>query len=241
MNAGPVTLTIVYDNRTLDDSLAPDWGFGCVVDRGGTRLLFDTGAKADLLTGNLARLGIEPASVDAVMISHDHWDHTGGLDAFLGARPVRCWIPGSAGPELKGRVEAAGATAVDVLDRCQIAPGLWSTGEVGGSIPEHSLVVETAEGLVLVTGCAHPGILATVAKVKREFGRAPWLVLGGFHLGGATTGQVDEVVDALRDAGVARVGPAHCTGDEAIARFEERWPEGFVRVGCGWKLETGAE
>jgi len=87
MGIEPVTITVVYDNSSLQKDLMSDWGFACVVDAAGHRLLFDTGAKGDLLLANVRKLGIDPTTFEAVVISHNHWDHTGGREAVL---PL-CW------------------------------------------------------------------------------------------------------------------------------------------------------
>jgi 7,8-dihydropterin-6-yl-methyl-4-(beta-D-ribofuranosyl)aminobenzene 5'-phosphate synthase len=229
-----VELRVVYDNRTLKDELEPDWGFACVVDIGEQRILFDTGAKPEVLLANLQALAIEPLSIDCVVISHNHWDHFGGLEAILKAAQVECWIPGSAAEELGARVKAAGGKPRLVKDRVELCPGVWSTGEMGSAIREQGLVIDAKPGPVLVAGCAHPGIVDMAERAKLQSGRPPYLVLGGFHLGGTPAPEVEQVIRELKTLGVSRVGPAHCTGDEAIGLFSSRWPDGFERIGCGW-------
>jgi len=240
MGVEPVTITVVYDNRSLQHNLTPDWGFACVVDAAGHRLLFDTGAKGELLLENLKNLGIAPATVEAVVISHNHWDHTGGLESFLPLCSARCYVPASAGTDLGAIVEKTGGTSVPVKGNAAIWPGVWLTGELGDEIREQALVLETGPGLVLVTGCAHPGVVNIARRVKEDFGQPPWLVLGGFHLGGASAEEVKRVIEALKALGVARVGPGHCTGDQAIAQFRQSWPGGFEQIGCGRVLQLEA-
>lgn len=229
-----VELLVVYDNRTLQDELEPDWGFACVVDIGECRILFDTGAKPEVLLANLQALEIEPSSIDAVVISHNHWDHFGGLEAILKAAPVECWIPGSAAEELGDRVRAGGGKPTLVRDRLELSPGVWSTGEMGIAISEQGLVIDTEQGPVLITGCAHPGIVDMAERAKLQFGRPPYMVLGGFHLGSIPAPELEQVIADLKGLGVTKAGPAHCTGDEAIGLFSTRWPDGFERIGCGW-------
>jgi len=249
MGIEPLTIKVVYDNRSLQEDLEPDWGFACVVDAAGHRLLFDTGAKGDILLANMKKLGIAPASIEVIVISHNHWDHTGGLESVLPLcwprRPLsdsaaRCYVPASAAAELGARITKAGGTSIPVAGWAAIWPGVWLTGELGEEIREQSLVVETDSGLVLVTGCAHPGVVNIARRVKEDFGQPPWLVLGGFHLGQASTEEVKRIVEALKALGVARVGPGHCTGDQAIAQFRQSWPGGFEQIGCGRVLQLEA-
>lgn len=245
-----VRLVVVYDNRSLKEELKPDWGFGCVVNAAGHRMLFDTGAKSDILLANMQRLGIDPGTVEVVAISHNHWDHTGGLDKLLpncaARRPadsesVPCYIPASAASELSRRISQAGGRSVPVDDSVGVWPGVWLTGELGTDIMEQALVVGTKPGLVLITGCAHPGVVTIARHVKKVFGTAPYLVLGGFHMANASAREVAATVKSLQDLGVKRVAPAHCTGDATIGRFKAAWPEGSESVGCGWVLALEAE
>ena len=86
-------ITIIYDNTAWEPALTPGWGFACLVETAGQALLFDTGAKGDILLGNMELLGIDPLAIDAVFISHGHWDHIGGLADFLHIHPVPVFLP----------------------------------------------------------------------------------------------------------------------------------------------------
>jgi len=76
-------ITILYDNTLFQNNLKPDWGFSCLAEAHGRTILFDTGANGDILLENMEKLNIQPSSVDDVFISHAHFDHVGGLSAFL--------------------------------------------------------------------------------------------------------------------------------------------------------------
>ena len=95
------------------------------------------------------------------------------------------------------------------------------------------------EGLVVVTGCAHPGIVAMVRRARKVAGDDVALVMGGFHLGGASRDRIERVIADLRRLGVRRVGPCHCTGDQAIRMFEEAFGADFVPVGVGQTVSVG--
>jgi 7,8-dihydropterin-6-yl-methyl-4-(beta-D-ribofuranosyl)aminobenzene 5'-phosphate synthase len=240
MTAKSIRLTVVYDNTTLREDLEPEWGFGCLVEAAGELLLFDTGGDGELLLRNMSRLGFDPSGIELLMISHDHWDHAGGLEIVLDKCACRCYLPGSAAG-LAERGRQAGAEPVMVGDPVELVPGVWSTGELEGPVCEQGLVLMTADGPVLATGCAHPGVENMARAVKERFGSAPFLVLGGFHMRSHSPEQVDSVVDELKELGVERVGPCHCTGDMVIDRFEQDWGDDFLRVGCGFVLKLEAE
>jgi len=106
------------------------------------------------------------------------------------------------------------------LDRLlQIASGIHTTGEMGRGILEQSLVIVAEQGLVVITGCAHPGVVDIIAKAKEITGREVCLVVGGFHLAGMDEAAIQEIVRDFRELGVRRVAPCHCSGDLACRLF----------------------
>ncbi|NPV06857.1 MAG: MBL fold metallo-hydrolase [Anaerolineae bacterium] len=233
-----VTITIVYDNYVDDPSLKAAWGFSCLIDYGGHLLLFDTGGDSDALLSNMALLGLDPERIEAVVLSHIHSDHTGGLAGLLNrARGVTVYVPRSFPVGFKEQVRDADAQLVEVDGPRAIIPGVWSTGEVGEDIREQALVLESAEGLVVITGCAHPGIVRMVEQAKR-IGEdvAVHLVLGGFHLGSQSAGQIEGIVSAFRRLGVEKVAPSHCSGDTARALFAAEYGEDCILSGVGWSI-----
>mgnify|MGYP001087097812 CR=1 FL=1 len=229
-------ITIVYDNRTLDPNLTSGWGFSCLVD---DDLLFDTGGDGRTLLSNMAKMGIDPAGIRTVVLSHAHGDHTGGLGGLLatGIRPTVYVLP-SFPARFKADVRSL-TTLVEVQEPVEIRPGVHTTGKVGRGLVEQALTVETEEGLVVITGCAHPGVVEMARRAKESAGGEVRLVLGGFHLGGVSRRRVERIVADFRRLGVQQVAPCHCTGDRAIGIFAEKYGEDFIRVGVGMVLDTG--
>jgi len=239
-----VALTIVYDNNgpvagseATDPPLKTGWGFSCVVETSSTTLLFDTGGDGPALMSNLDTLGFDPADIDILFLSHEHGDHTGGLDALLeaGARPT-VYVPQSFSAEFRDKL-AARVTVVEVSGPAEISPGVRTTGEMGSAIIEQSLVVKTGEGLVVVTGCAHPGIVEIVRAAAKR-GKVA-LVVGGFHLKDESATAIDRVAADLDALGVRRFAPTHCTGAKALARFRSTFSERMVPAGVGTVIRFG--
>ena len=228
-----LTITVVYDNNSYDSRLRTAWGFSAFVEYHDHTLLFDTGGDGPTLLANMAALGIAPAQIESVVLSHIHGDHVGGLSGLLaaGARPT-VYLPPSFPASFKREV-AETTTVVEVAPGQRIAEGLFTTGEMGSGILEQALVIETARGLVVITGCAHPGVVQIVARAKELFGDQVYLVLGGFHLGGKRDAEIAAIVADFRRLGVEKVAPCHCTGDRAIAMFAAEYGDDFVQAGVG--------
>jgi len=186
------------------------------------------------LLGNMARLNIDPTGIEKVVLSHIHGDHTGGLTGLVqaGARPT-VYVPPAFPDNFKRQISAL-TELVEVETGQEIASGMYTTGELhGGGVDEQALVVPTDAGLVVITGCAHPGIVRIVRAAKALFDAPVHLVLGGFHLGGHSAAQVEGILDEFRALGVARVSPMHCTGESAIAMFAEAYGDDYIQGGAG--------
>jgi 7,8-dihydropterin-6-yl-methyl-4-(beta-D-ribofuranosyl)aminobenzene 5'-phosphate synthase len=238
--AAGVTITILYDNNEYDERLETAWGFSCLVEGLEKTILFDTGGDGALLLRNMHRLRIDPQDVDAVVISHAHGDHVGGLAGFLEENPaVTVYLPQSFPASIKDATREAGADLVEVGGPLEICQHLHSTGELGDSIKEQSLVVETSQGLVVITGCAHPWVVNIVRRAKELTGGEVHLVLGGFHLGGASESRIAGVIEDFQQLGVRRVAPCHCSGDVARRLFGEAYGTDFIPAGVGSRLVVG--
>jgi 7,8-dihydropterin-6-yl-methyl-4-(beta-D-ribofuranosyl)aminobenzene 5'-phosphate synthase len=229
-----IELTIVSDNVAFDDRLETAWGYACVV-RGLSRpILFDTGPDGTTLLANMEKLSLDAGAPDLVFLSHSHADHIGGVVPFLRAAPPSdVYLLESFPPAFKDAFAAEGATVHEVTERARIIEQAYSLGQLGMEIPEQALVIDGADGLIVVTGCAHPGIANIVARAREAFGKEVLLVMGGFHLFESTSQQIDKVVAALQQLGVRYVAPSHCTGDPAREAFAQAFGSGYLSVGVG--------
>jgi 7,8-dihydropterin-6-yl-methyl-4-(beta-D-ribofuranosyl)aminobenzene 5'-phosphate synthase len=115
----------------------------------------------------------------------------------------------------------------------KIGEGAVVLGPMGDRIIEQSLLLDTEKGLVIVTGCAHPGIVAIAKKANEELDGDIYLILGGMHLLRHSEEDLNSVIDAFKQLGVQKVAPSHCSGDKAISMFQKAFGEGFVRMGVG--------
>ncbi len=209
-------ISILYDNTAFRDDLMPDWGFACLVEGYGKTILFDTGAKGSVLLDNMQKMHIEPASVETVFISHDHWDHTGGLSAFLEKNSeVNIFIP----PSFAEMNVSRKVTRVD--QPMKIYEHFYSTGELDGI--EQSMVVETDKGLVIIAGCSHPR-MEEILSAASQFGKL-YAIVGGLH----------GFSEYSLFSDLELICATHCTQHKA--EIKKRYPDKCIEGGAGKIIE----
>jgi 7,8-dihydropterin-6-yl-methyl-4-(beta-D-ribofuranosyl)aminobenzene 5'-phosphate synthase len=232
-------MTVVYDNNPFDENLTRDWGFSCFIEGLEKTILFDTGKDGEILLSNMEKLGIHPEEIDCVFLSHDHKDHTGGLDALLKKNHgVEVWLPEFFSTNFKEAIRANGATVVEVEGFKKISEGAHTTGIIQGWIKEQSLVLDSDKGLIVVTGCAHPRILKIISTANNLFGKDVYMAFGGFHLAAYQEEEIKEIIGRFRAQGVKKVGMGHCSGDNSRALFAKEYKGDFIKIGVGKKVDV---
>ncbi|NCU35942.1 MBL fold metallo-hydrolase [Candidatus Falkowbacteria bacterium] len=233
-----VKIMIVYDNYRFTETTMADWGFACIVIRGNDTLMFDTGAQKEILFHNLQAMNLRLANVHKLVISHHHGDHTGNIFPVLEANPLmQVFLPSSLDGNFRKMVENYGARVVCDAKMRPVGSGMYLSGEMGFQTREQALVIRTARGLVLLTGCGHPGVDRMVKKVAKLFGEPVYLVMGGFHLEDFTDHELDNIIGELKKTGVKKVIPGHCTGSKAIERFAAEFGNDCLQGGTGRIIE----
>lgn len=237
--SGGMEILVVVDNNPFMRGLDNPWGFSCIVRGTEKTILFDTGPRARCLLDNMKKMQLEPQKVDVVVLSHIHQDHTGGLMGFLKENhEVAVYLPKSFPKRFKEDVAASGASVVEVGGVKKICDRVYTTGELEGPVREQSLVIRTDRGSIVITGCAHPGIVKILKKAGAILKEDLLLAMGGFHL----TGMVSEgpgssklkgIVSAFKTLGVRYAGPCHCSGDGARRLFKRTYKEYYLEIGAG--------
>jgi 7,8-dihydropterin-6-yl-methyl-4-(beta-D-ribofuranosyl)aminobenzene 5'-phosphate synthase len=232
--ASDIKITILYDNNSYQTGLKSAWGFSCLITGLKKSILFDTGGDGALFMENIKKLGIDPRAVDVIFLSHNHWDHTGGILDFLRENSdVTVYLLESFPESFVRDVENQGARVIKIEQSVHLFDNVYSTGQLGTSIKEQSLVIDTEKGLIIITGCAHPGIVQIVETTKQILYREVLFVLGGFHLCGEKRKTIDEIVGHLKNLNVGYVAPCHCSGEQARTIFEQKFNGHFVDIGLG--------
>lgn len=210
-------LTIVYDNEVSRQGLRSGWGFSTLVEtEQAPPILFDTGNDGPALLYNMRELGIDAGQIGAIVISHGHGDHTGGLQSIMEFNNnAEIYVPSSIWRELPGIKISA------VSGPQQLFTGVFTTGELKGI--EQSLVLSTDKGLVVLTGCSHPGV-GEILQAASRFGSL-YGIVGGFH------GFHD--FDLLKP--LSLICPCHCT--QYKLEIKSLFPQQCLDCGGGLELE----
>ncbi|MFH1479245.1 MAG: MBL fold metallo-hydrolase [Candidatus Omnitrophota bacterium] len=235
-------IKILFDKDGLDDRFLTGWGISYLVD---SNILFDTGEDPYRLFRNMEYMNVKAEDISAVIISHDHWDHTGGLEGILKTkRNMDIYTCPNFSDEFKHDVRGFGGNIIESEKIAEITRDIFVTGEIlrscdKGLIPEQALVIKTINGLTVLTGCAHPGILDILKKIKEGFpGERLYFVCGGFHLKDSSAEEIKSVIEGFKKIGVERVGPTHCSGEKTEAVFKEEYGKNFIPIKIGQVLEV---
>ena len=235
-------IKVIFDKRSMDKKLQTGWGVSFLING---KILFDTAENGEWLIGNMRSLSVDMGKIEAVVISHDHWDHTGGLWEILKERQgVRVYACPGFSREFKDKVKAGHGEMIESAKFVEVSPGIYATGEVPGAyhgkyMPEQAVVLKTKNGLTVITGCAHPGVLKILEKVRSKFSGEPiYFVLGGFHLIESDERSIEIAAESFKDMNIVKAGPTHCSGDLAEDIFKRYYKKDFVSVKAGQDLEV---
>ena len=235
-------IRVIFDKAALDKNIRVGWGVSFLLDG---KILFDTGEKGEWLLENMRSLEVDIKEIEAVVISHDHWDHWGGLWGLLQQKKgMPVYICPNFSREFKDKAAKFNANLIEAGELTQILPNMFSTGEIAGAyhdkyMPEQAVVLKTRNGLTVITGCAHPGILKIAEKVKAKFPDEPiYFVLGGFHLMESDKRAIEIVAENFQKMGIIKAAPTHCSGDTAEGIFKRYYEGNFVSIKAGQEIEV---
>lgn len=215
-------LTVIYDNKA-GQGFTESWGFAALIETNREILLFDTGWDGPLLLRHMKRLNIDPAGIEKIILSHQHWDHIGGLPEVLQANPgLEVYVPASFSENLKREIKNR-ATLIEIKEPVEISRGIRSTGELGDKVKEQALILDTGNGSYVLTGCAHPG-LAAILDTANHYGKVKGII-GGLH--------DNEEFERLR--GMELIAAGHCTAHRE--KIKEIFPAEFVEIEVGLRMD----
>jgi 7,8-dihydropterin-6-yl-methyl-4-(beta-D-ribofuranosyl)aminobenzene 5'-phosphate synthase len=233
-------LKILAEGSTKWQRFIKHWGLSILID---DDILFDTFGKPDYVLKQLKRLSIDLNKIKNIIISHDDWDHVSGLWKILERiRDVTVYICPHFKPAIKAKIKRYGARLVEVDGVINIRDNVYLSGELAGkrndsNIPEQYLAIKTAKGIVVITGCAHPGITEITQHAKDVFNSNVRLLVGGFHLKDHTVKEAVDIISKLKALGVSQVIPFHCTGRIAQELFNKEFKRDCIIPNEGQAIE----
>lgn len=216
MKNDKVKIRILYDNESDIDGTDSDWGFSCLVEAYGRKILFDTGGSGSILLKNAEALGVDLKTIKDIFISHVHFDHIGGLSALLDLnQSINLFAPST----LRGVFHADKVIYND--KPTQFYKHFYTSGLMNNI--EQSMAIETDKGLIVIVGCSHPGV-EQILQVFSKYGK-PYILIGGLH-----GFKAFEAIHTL-----SYVCPTHCS--QYIAEIKKIYPKKFIEGGVGKIIE----
>ena len=232
-------IKVVFD-RKGGDKYFSGWGLSYIIDE---KTLFDTGEKSEYTLKNLKTLGIKAEGIERVVISHNHWDHLGGLWDLLNInKNIEIFACSDFGREFKDKLTPYKFKVIDKFSR--ICESIYTTGSFkvyakGKELEEQALLLKTDRGISIICGCSHPGVLKFIDRAKEAFSQDKiYAVLGGFHCIDKDNRTIKYLAEEIKKAGVENIGPSHCTGFEAEDIFKQAWRENFWDIKVGREIEV---
>ncbi|MCE4628623.1 MAG: MBL fold metallo-hydrolase [Desulfurococcales archaeon] len=220
-------LTVLNDNRP-GPGLRNKWGWSLFIETDEANALFDADTSPSILCSNAEKLGVDLSTAAFAVLSHEHWDHYGGMACVAKARPgLTVYVPPGLhlwAKDLPLKL-VENRSGLNLSDRYALTPPLRA-----GPLFEHALSVRVGSRIIVVVGCSHPGVDRLALEAARATGLRPILVIGGFH--GPSPDQLDRLA-RISDY----IAPAHCSGEEAYRYVESKYPEKLVAVRTGSVLE----
>jgi len=276
-----ISITVLVENTVSRQNLKAEHGLSFWIETEDGNILWDTGQTV-LLVNNAQKLGVPLHSTNHIVLSHGHYDHTGGLlevlkmaphahvyghpdlfvQRFIKNRNAVYSVEPVSSPMEKDIVKKRCESLILSPDPVKILPGISTTGEIpretdfedtGGDffldiacikrdpiIDDQALYIESSQGIVVILGCAHSGVVNTlnyVSELTRQ-GKI-FAVLGGMHLLRASKERLEATSDAFARYDIRVIGPCHCTGLKAITYIRSQFPDRFVECSTGSRFTFG--
>lgn len=235
--------TVIYDNRLADAALREGFGFSCFIEWNNQRFLFDTGGNKAAFLENIKKLNISIDTVTHMIYSHQHWDHTAGFEEILKRLPnnTKLYLPAKFSSKFIKKIPHQ--IEFNMINNfLKIAENIYSLVLKGSSLGidecfslyEQAIIFDTSKGLVILTGCGHPGIVNIIEKATTLLPDRPiYLVIGGLHLHNSFSATSQKIVEKLKFFGAMKVAPCHCTGETASKQFQKAYGKDYYEIGTG--------
>ncbi len=222
---------VLVDNDQYIGGLEKRWGLSIYLKFRNKSFLFDTSSDPISLMKNSIALGVNLRNLDAVVISHKHSDHIGGLKFVSRLKPgLRVYVPFHSG--INDYLKRMGLRVIPVDKTMSIGDDVFVVGELKGGVElyEIALAIKINGKLFIFVGCSHPGVDKIVDKAVKDINGVPYLVMGGFHSPSKIT--LDYLIKTIQ----WKIIPLHCSGFNTINYLKEKAPNKLIIGGSGFSL-----
>jgi len=275
-----VNITVLVENRAGSIPVLGEWGVSFLLETDNHQILFDTGGDNALLH-NVKALSVDLSKTDAIVISHGHVDHTGGIEKALAncnavdfyihpaAFQTRYWkrasqIQEMAFPISRQEVQQKVRSLYETKQPTVVCDGMMVTGEIprrtefedtglrgrvfldrglktpDSILDDQALFFRVPEGVAIVLGCGHAGVVNTIGYVCELLGVSKvYAVIGGTHLVGASAHRIQKTIDAIQKYDIQKIMLMHCTGIEAYIKLANAFPGRCSWPGSGTRIQFG--
>lgn len=239
--------------RTHAGECLAEWGLSLYLEVNGVRILFDSGHKGTFAQ-NAGHLGVDVNKTDFVVLSHHHWDHTGGL-RFHTFDAKKKLITHPRVPEKVLAEQSLDLTtdfeATTSQKPVEFSPGIYYLGEIPrrtdfekGSYQDDpmpddtAIAIQTDKGVIVVTGCSHAGVCNIAEYAKKITGQNIYGTMGGFHLFEDDPAAIAGSIAYFKREKPAFLLPMHCVDHAAMAAFYDNFKVRKYGAGDIFEVET---
>lgn len=274
--------TILSENTVKMNDLLAEWGLSIFIKTEKIKILYDCG-KSITAAHNAQRIGINLNEIDVILLSHSHYDHTGGLLEILSRinkEQIDIIVHPQIWAERYNRSQGEKDKFMGILFRSQqidnygakfryttkplkITRNILTSGEIpmitnfecfdtnikrlmkkdNKFIPdyildEQAIFIQTKEGLIVLTACAHRGIINTLYHAQNITGeKRIYAVIGGIHLLHSSIERIEKTIELFKKLNIQRLYLGHCTGLNAITLISHEFGERFFGINTGTIIE----
>jgi 7,8-dihydropterin-6-yl-methyl-4-(beta-D-ribofuranosyl)aminobenzene 5'-phosphate synthase len=255
-------LHILVEDKKEDIKFEAEHGLSIYFEKDNKKFLLDTG-QSDLFLINSKKLGLDLSKTDYVLLSHGHYDHTGGLVNFKFSEKVEvimhphCLYPKYDGKRHIGFPKFKSDWIISLKEKpTRITKSVHFLGQIPGErrsnlghyikddirnsdflLDDSAVAIIEEDKLIVLSGCAHSGIVNIVEYAKELFHKEKIIVVGGFHMLNYSCKEIDNTIIKLKELGVNKIYPGHCTGETAIKKLLESFSG--ERLYSGKVIDTG--
>jgi 7,8-dihydropterin-6-yl-methyl-4-(beta-D-ribofuranosyl)aminobenzene 5'-phosphate synthase len=270
-------ITTLVENTVNKHGLIGEHGLSFLIETDDEAILFDTG-QGYAIIHNAQKMDIDLSKIKKIVLSHGHYDHTGGLKSILTLMDevqiyghpnifVRKYAKDEEKlryiglPYTKEELESEGVALHLSREPIQITERIKTTGEIklktsfetisdrlcvmrdGNLVKDTllddlSLVVSGKDGIAIIFGCGHSGIINILNHVRIMTNNAPIsYIIGGIHLIDATTSKIHKTIELLKEFNIRRLALCHCTGMLALLELIRYFGDKLIINSTGNSIE----